>query len=292
MEGPILVGVDGSPESRVAAHLGRRVADALDAPLLAVTASIDVLVETAAARVGVDLEPLRQSILKRCKSETEAFLSVDGGAPSDRWEVVARCGRPEAVLEDLAEESGASLIVLGGIEPGAAGILHRTTALHLLRAASVPVLVVEPKVARSGLRQAVIALDTSAAAAPTWEAGSHLCQALGIPVRVVHVVSDQILSASSSLAIPVEDLASRLESHATRFLQDVVGHKTPLEVVRGDPEDVIAEAARREEGTLLVVGSHGLGWFSRRLLGSVAEGMVRRLPASVLIVPPGDRDGE
>lgn len=57
------------------------------------------------------------------------------------------------------------------------------------------------------------------------------------------------------------------------------------EVLSGIPARKIAEYARRQGIDLIVMGSHGRGGLSRVLLGSVAEGVVRRGPCPVLVVP-------
>jgi len=48
--------------------------------------------------------------------------------------------------------------------------------------------------------------------------------------------------------------------------------------------DAIVEEAKRWGADLIIVGTHGRHGFSRFLLGSVAEGVARTAPASVLLV--------
>jgi nucleotide-binding universal stress UspA family protein len=57
--------------------------------------------------------------------------------------------------------------------------------------------------------------------------------------------------------------------------------------------ETLTQAARSGPATLLVIGTHGAGWVDRLLLGSTAEGLLARLPASLLIVPslPGAGKG-
>ena len=63
--------------------------------------------------------------------------------------------------------------------------------------------------------------------------------------------------------------------------QRIVGH------LRFDsPAEQIAEVARDLEAHLVIVGTHGRRGFSRMLLGSVAEGVVRLSPCPVLVVRP------
>lgn len=55
------------------------------------------------------------------------------------------------------------------------------------------------------------------------------------------------------------------------------------EVLRGAPDQQIIEAAKEWQADLIVVGSHGRGFWGR-MLGSVSDGVVHHAPCSVMIV--------
>ena len=55
-------------------------------------------------------------------------------------------------------------------------------------------------------------------------------------------------------------------------------HKT------GHASSTICEVAKDEQADLIVVGSHGRGFFDRALLGSVAHGVLNRSELPVLVV--------
>ena len=55
------------------------------------------------------------------------------------------------------------------------------------------------------------------------------------------------------------------------------------EVLRGFPDRAIIEKASEWKADLIVVGSHGRGFWGR-LLGSVSDGVVHHAPCSVLVV--------
>jgi nucleotide-binding universal stress UspA family protein len=54
-------------------------------------------------------------------------------------------------------------------------------------------------------------------------------------------------------------------------------------VLRGSPEQQIIEEARRWNADIIVVGSHGRGFWGR-MLGSVSDAVVHHAPCSVLVV--------
>ncbi len=56
------------------------------------------------------------------------------------------------------------------------------------------------------------------------------------------------------------------------------------EVLDGSPQRVIVETAQEWGADLIVVGSHGYGFWSRTLLGSISNSVVNHAPCSVLVV--------
>ena len=56
------------------------------------------------------------------------------------------------------------------------------------------------------------------------------------------------------------------------------------EVISGRPQRVVVEEAQQWGADLIVVGSHGYGFWSRLMLGSVSNTVVHHAPCSVLVV--------
>ena len=65
--------------------------------------------------------------------------------------------------------------------------------------------------------------------------------------------------------------------------------KISSEVLRGGPDQQIIEKAKEWNADLIVVGSHGRGFWGR-LLGSVSDGVVHHAPCSVMVVRKRDSD--
>ncbi|MGO1470886.1 MAG: universal stress protein, partial [Tissierella sp.] len=53
---------------------------------------------------------------------------------------------------------------------------------------------------------------------------------------------------------------------------------------RGDPADAIIKETEKEDYDLVVMGSRGLGTFSRAILGSVSNKVLNHVETNVLIV--------
>ena len=76
----------------------------------------------------------------------------------------------------------------------------------------------------------------------------------------------------------LEQAAARLRALFPNFSLDLT-----TEVLDGSPPRVVVEKAQEWGADLVVVGSHGYGFWSRALLGSVSSSVVHHAPCSVLV---------
>jgi nucleotide-binding universal stress UspA family protein len=282
---PIVVGVDGSEESRRAATLGYSIARAGAAPLHLLAAAMNTVLEVVAVEAHLDLDRLDEAV--RQSAETGTRNSLEGSLPPDLIDssLVCRIGRAEHVLSEFADEVDAGLIVLGGrrhIAP--LGWFPRGTAQHLVRKSDTPVLVTAPLSEDPEIRRVLLALDFSAAAPRVIEFGRTLAETLGAQLEAVHGVDARLLSVESPVQLTLDSLREAHERRA-RDLWALLPGDTAKRVVIGPIPETLAEAAASVPGTLVVVGSHGLGAVNRWLLGSSTEWMLDRLPAAVAVVP-------
>ena len=81
------------------------------------------------------------------------------------------------------------------------------------------------------------------------------------------------------------------ERTLSEFTAETLRDSTPGPVVSmivdGPAADAVVEYARSRHAGLIVMGTHGRSGFSRMLLGSVAEKLIRASPSPVLIVRAG-----
>lgn len=83
------------------------------------------------------------------------------------------------------------------------------------------------------------------------------------------------------------DQAREFVGAATNRLRDAFGEKdftVTGDVLTGSVSKEIVKAAEEWNADLVVVGSHGGGYWERTLLGSVSDSVVHLAPCSVLIV--------
>jgi len=137
-------------------------------------------------------------------------------------------------------------------------------------------------------RRILIAVDESPIAAHAADVGAQLATALGAELARVYVV-DPTQTVAPDSGVPAADLIALAEKDAKRLLagfrQRAPQGNPSLEFVAvGKPASEIVKTATEWPADVIVIGSHGRHGLERALLGSVAEGVMRHAPCSVLVV--------
>jgi nucleotide-binding universal stress UspA family protein len=151
----------------------------------------------------------------------------------------------------------------------------------------------------------LVPVDFSEDSRVALEAGLSMAHRLGANVLILHVVHDpsnrpgfyKSMTAGSTVMVSMEEAAKEMME---RFLADntvdeyTAAHNISYNVklIQGLPVTQILNVAKREEATMIVMGSRGLTGFSRFLLGSKAERVVQLSPIPVLVVKALKIDGE
>ncbi len=109
-------------------------------------------------------------------------------------------------------------------------------------------------------------------------------------VRVVHVLQPiataALLEMAPTYAPELEELKEPARELVEHFATDLraSGFKADVAVEIGDVRERLLDIADNWHADLIVVGSHVQGGFSRFMLGSVAESVVRNANCSVQVV--------
>jgi len=119
---------------------------------------------------------------------------------------------------------------------------------------------------------------------------SRLAAESGALLYIVHVNEQSALNASMGEASYL--YASQWEGDVRKTIQDQLSRVRPTATnvtfehvcLDGAPVEELLEFAKREGVDLIVMGSHGRTGLSRLLMGSIAEGVVRRSECPVLVV--------
>jgi nucleotide-binding universal stress UspA family protein len=230
------------------------------------------------------------------KEALEATARHRGGARVTHHVTRAIEAAP-AILDD-ADAHRIDLIVIGSHgRRGIRRLLLGSVAEEVLREAECPVLIVRQEKEPStevDVKRILIPLDFSKHTALALDYARELADGFGASLDLLHVVEvptypDFYVPFSAALETTAvrQDARDRLEVLADplRAAHDVGTHvkvgRTALEVT---------EFAENGGHDLIVLPSHGYSGLERVLLGSVAEGVLRRTPCPVLTVKPFGKD--
>jgi nucleotide-binding universal stress UspA family protein len=144
----------------------------------------------------------------------------------------------------------------------------------------------------------LVATDGSAFSRKAVEKCSELIGRSGpASVKVVSIYEPQTPAAAEPFAISAEyyqkldEMAKQRAEHSANSAVELINERCPgsdVEVVSavelGRPAQVIIEYATDWKADLIIVGSHGRGFWGRMTLGSVSDAVVHHAPCSVLVV--------
>ncbi|GAB3028910.1 universal stress protein [Nocardioides flavus (ex Wang et al. 2016)] len=218
----------------------------------------------------------------------EEVLARAGTALGDEAAGAVLETRVGNVMEELlrAAES-ASMVVAGSRGHGRTGdLLIGSVSQHLARHAACPVAVVR-RTAAADPQRIVVGIDGSANGSAALEYACQRAERTGETVVAIHAWKEHVPSTDvwSGEARAIDSLPHR----QVLLAESVAG-------VRSDHPDVVLEreavpvapvrclADASHNASLVVVGSHGLGFFGGLLLGSVSQGVLARAECPVVVV--------
>ena len=117
-----------------------------------------------------------------------------------------------------------------------------------------------------------------------------------VQIKIVSVYEEHHALAAEPLVLPAEyyqQLSDAARKHAGHFAAQageiIRGQandgdlQISIEIINGPPEKEIIELARRWKPQLIVVGSHGRGFWGR-ILGSVSDAVVHNAQCTVMVM--------
>jgi nucleotide-binding universal stress UspA family protein len=280
---PIVVGVDGSPESAVAVSAGWLLAQAAGVDCRPVHAAHDVRAALLAAGDGVSVDAVELALLAHARHDVRATIA-DRVPARVADQLIVRRGRAPLVLDDVIAETNAQLLVLGGKHHSTLGRwLGGSTVQHVVRRLGVPLLVTTRELPARA--RVMVALDSSYAAQVTLNHAVALAQLLGGPLHALHVIEPAVALSEAAMLGDANHEAQareRMERDIWPLLPIPDHHK----VIRSGPATpTIVQEAEAWRADIIVVGSHGKRWIDRLLIGSVTDDLLNDLPAAVLVIP-------
>jgi nucleotide-binding universal stress UspA family protein len=145
------------------------------------------------------------------------------------------------------------------------------------------------------MKTIVAAVDFSNATPGVLATAGKLAKAFSAQLHLIHVIEPQVpytaygFTPEEFPAIPLYDTEVRVR--AERKLDELRGRfgseipPVTVQLVDGGPLHATLEYVEKVGADLVILGSHGHGVVASLLLGSVAEGIVRKSVVPTLIVP-------
>ena len=185
-------------------------------------------------------------------------------------------------------------------------VLGSVTA-KVLYASATPLLVIRPKEQEAPQKHLtfnsiIVPLDGSCMAEQVLPHVAQLAKVMALRVELVRATMSEVefdrylrsqpLNAFSTIYFgPYEEFSKEEDAQAMEYLHQV-GDKlrkkavpsTKEHLVHGHAADVIVDMAKRHSPSLVAMTTHGRAGVGRRLLGSVADKVVRHLGEPVLMV--------
>ncbi|MGH7541174.1 MAG: universal stress protein [Gemmatimonadota bacterium] len=200
---------------------------------------------------------------------------------------------------DYAHERGIDLIVMGSHgRRGLRRLLLGSVTEEVLRASGCPVLTVHgPKegAVSTAVTRILVPVDFSKRSSLAIDYGVELAETYGAKLHLLHVVE---LPTYPDFYVPVSmsgiDIPAVRQQSAERLKELALGPAARVDIETsvsvGRTVVEIVDTAESGGYDLIVMPSHGYSGIERALLGSVAEGVLRRAPCPVLIVKAEGKD--
>lgn len=276
----VLAATDGSEHGRAALITGSSCAKRFGAELAVVSVAEAVMLP-----LGVETATLHQTVAEELQRKV---LAQGAEADVPDAAVHLRKGLAAPTINDVAEEIDADLIIVGAHpRPSVARFLVGSTAERVIRLAHRPVLVAtdgrtEP------FQRILAAVDLSAQSRRVLAVALGIAEACGAAVRALYV-QDRLTPMLLEAAL--FDEKETRHAAASQLRKTLAKISVPSEVVmsqevrEGHAGHEILHAAEEWGADLVVMGTHGFGFFNRLLLGSISVYVLRHGHLATLVVP-------
>jgi nucleotide-binding universal stress UspA family protein len=281
----ILVPIDSTARGTESAEVGRRLAERTGARLL--------LLHVAGPDISAADSAHAESAMDKIAR------AANGRSVESRVE----WGEPVRVIGEVANQEAVDVIVLAPHHRGWFEVLARPSVTGQLVSRARAPLLIWPEAGRGNAfahflgipnSHVIVALDGSDLAEAALPHAVKFAREYTRPLLLVRVVPPDVLVGSTPEAAWFETEREEARDGMARTYLRNLRHRLAGEidvpittmVPHGPPARELTRIATNHDGSLLVMGTHGRGGFTRLLMGSVTAQVVKDTPIPVLVVRP------
>jgi nucleotide-binding universal stress UspA family protein len=212
-------------------------------------------------------------------------------APGTEWPITVDVGPPAPTIVQRAAEMGATMIVMGfGKHERMDRWFGTETALHVMRMGHIPVLAV-PEAVVDRPKNVLVAMDFSDFSLDAARQAAAV-SAPGGTLHLAHVLweppADSPWMGTGDWPERKRPAVEEQLGEVKRLITEGAGQRIMVHLLTGDPATELLGLADRVGADLIATGSHGSGFLSRMVIGSVSTRLVRGAQCPVLVTPPKD----
>jgi nucleotide-binding universal stress UspA family protein len=268
-------------------------------------ASAKLVLVTAVQQVGVWDATLTMQVMEREEELAQQYLAEQAeqlraaGASVDTR--ITRGEAAEGVLS-IADSEGADLVAIS--THGRSGVsrwLFGSVASRILQSCTTPVLFLHPKTGEDKgapgpvIKKILVPLDGSDLAGSIVPEVEEFARSMGASLVFFNAVSPITTypgfetAQATSIGQVIQELQEQSKLVLSRAAEHAIlsGVEATIVVTLDTPVDGVIHAAEDVGADLIAVATHGRGGFGRAVLGSVADGVVRRsTDRPVLVIRP------
>lgn len=286
----ILVATDFSTTADRAEKTAHQLASLLGAELHLVHVRVILEDPLMAEERQMEIESMMSSTDEETRQAFARDRSDERGI-TVRTHLIRSVSAAEAITE-TATDLGCDLIVMG--THGRRGIKHMllgSVAENVIRSVDLPVFTVRPDTGFpiEGPKNILVAHDFSDRSGAAVRVAGEWARAFDAAITLLHVVEPVVYPEFYAINALSDDVMTRLQDRATEALDEAAmeileGLTVKTRVLIGRAIDTIIAEAQSENYDLVVMGTRGLTGLETLVLGSVAEGVLRRCPVPLLTV--------
>lgn len=229
------------------------------------------------------------------KLQDEIHITLDGLVEGLEYEIDLREGHLLSELEESARDG--ELLVVGTNSDGFSRFALGSVPERLSHRPPIPLAVIGVRDALPEAPQWIVGVDFSKSAHACIPHVARMARSAGAALTFVHVVAapspvvvsnDAIMeleSQSFSIKKAHEWANQRMTEFMARHEDELDAIEFDVKIVEGYPLLALEEECRELAADAILVGSTGRSALGDLLMGSVAHGLVKRMPTNVILIP-------